>query len=872
MHLARRALNEWQGRLSHITVLANAFLFLGLLRYQARLSGLAFWALLAAGAIYLLFAAAAQRRVRRTSFLLFATLGVALIFAAVPLRFTGGRLTGLWLVEAAILLLAGFLLSEIHFRRLAWLAMAVSCGYLLFRDWTEVVFGDATQPEGSAALFCLAAALAYTTAYWVAHRFSGLLKEEEHYIYRGYSYLAALFLTLALWRSVPAVWLAPAWAVAMLILAEAGTRGQKLDLRHQARALSVLAGGWCLYYGLLASPGLAAALGISLRWPTGGAVAAALYYLHIRWRKRAGESWGDQHRDVFSYLSYGATVLVMVLLNREIPDRYVAVAYLAAGLALAEAGARIGDGALRSPGYGTVLVGAVGLMQLNLPVPDKRLPLMSGFTAGLLWLAFRVRAWISRSAAREWESIVAAAATYAAAGIAAALLSAEASRLWLAPGLAALALVWAAPGLWMGLRHFRYAAGLLHVGAIGAALAVNLPDAGRHWLLSERAWTVLAVAALTYLLSYLVDQWRNTAGPAERREARWGAVQCWTGTGLLALLAWYDMRPVAVAVAWSLLGVVCTEIGSVFRREQLRQQGYLLSLAAFARLFVSNLSASTPVAGVSARVWTVGLLVLFFYYQFLRLRVDLRHGALSGREAAAPEVYSWLGLAALAALLRFELSRPWVAVAWALLGSVVLILGTLRADRQFRFQAYVLGVAVAVRTALNNFYLLETYGGVSARLITVSGIVVMLFGCFFLIQFLIQGAKLAGQPATEPLNSGRLRAALWWADRYSKYLYFFVATGLLTAQLAIEVRSGLLTPAWGLEGLALFLCGLAIGERPFRLSGLALLVVCIGRIFLIDLSASNLLYRIASFLVLGAVLLAVSFLYTRYRERLNRYL
>ena len=213
--------------------------------------------------------------------------------------------------------------------------------------------------------------------------------------------------------------------------------------------------------------------------------------------------------------------------------------------------------------------------------------------------------------------------------------------------------------------------------------------------------------------------------------------------------------------------------------------------------------------------------------------------------------------------MRFELTRPWVAVAWAVLGAFVLVVAIARSDRQFRFQAYILGLMVAVRTSLNNFYLIETYAGWSARLVTVGSIVAILFGCFFL---------LLRVQAVPPAKAGRFERPLFWIDRHSRYLYFFLPMGLLTNLLRLEVSRGLLTLAWGIEGLGLFLCGLAIGERRFRLTGLLLLLVCIGRIFLYDLRSSNVLYRIFSFLVLGAVLLIVSFLYTRYREKLNRYL
>jgi uncharacterized membrane protein len=49
---------------------------------------------------------------------------------------------------------------------------------------------------------------------------------------------------------------------------------------------------------------------------------------------------------------------------------------------------------------------------------------------------------------------------------------------------------------------------------------------------------------------------------------------------------------------------------------------------------------------------------------------------------------------------------------------------------------------------------------------------------------------------------------------------------------------------------------------------LLLLGLTIFKVFLFDLSSLEKLYRIISFIVLGAILLAVSFLYQRYRQRM----
>jgi uncharacterized membrane protein len=63
-----------------------------------------------------------------------------------------------------------------------------------------------------------------------------------------------------------------------------------------------------------------------------------------------------------------------------------------------------------------------------------------------------------------------------------------------------------------------------------------------------------------------------------------------------------------------------------------------------------------------------------------------------------------------------------------------------------------------------------------------------------------------------------------------------------------------------------------LGERSFRLSGLGLLLLCAGKILLVDVWRLNPRDRYLTLIVLGAALLLVSFLYTRNREALRQYL
>ena len=98
------------------------------------------------------------------------------------------------------------------------------------------------------------------------------------------------------------------------------------------------------------------------------------------------------------------------------------------------------------------------------------------------------------------------------------------------------------------------------------------------------------------------------------------------------------------------------------------------------------------------------------------------------------------------------------------------------------------------------------------------------------------------------------------------------ATALVTLLVAKRAPSNLITMGWGLEGTALLIVGFAARERALRLAGLALLFLCILKLFLYDLRALEALGRIISFVVLGLVLLGVSWTYTRYKEQIRKLL
>jgi uncharacterized membrane protein len=137
------------------------------------------------------------------------------------------------------------------------------------------------------------------------------------------------------------------------------------------------------------------------------------------------------------------------------------------------------------------------------------------------------------------------------------------------------------------------------------------------------------------------------------------------------------------------------------------------------------------------------------------------------------------------------------------------------------------------------------------------------------VDFGAPDAMISAVPAVACYVAALLRRA---RASFARLYYSLAAAALAGSLIWHEVSGSMLTIAWGLEAVALLGAGFPLRDRVLRLTGLALLIGCIGKLFIWDLRNLDPLPRILSFVVLGALLVAVSWVYTRFRETVQRYL
>ncbi len=105
------------------------------------------------------------------------------------------------------------------------------------------------------------------------------------------------------------------------------------------------------------------------------------------------------------------------------------------------------------------------------------------------------------------------------------------------------------------------------------------------------------------------------------------------------------------------------------------------------------------------------------------------------------------------------------------------------------------------------------------------------------------------------------------------FLAAFALSGWRWVSVQVWERGGFyLAASWAVYAAVLLAIGLATRERVYRLAGFAILAATLIRVTIFDAWRLGVAYRMISFIVLGAVLMTVGFLYNRYQDKLKEWL
>lgn len=431
--------------------------------------------------------------------------------------------------------------------------------------------------------------------------------------------------------------------------------------------------------------------------------------------------------------------------------------------------------------------------------------------------------------------------------------------LWMAFPEVWTAVAWGALGLLLAVVARRRSVDALTIQAnIVAALAllrvvvVNFSSTAQYRHISLRLVTVAAVAILYYVTSHWTGfVKRATALPLPD-------AYTWAASTLLGVLMWYELEAISVALAWCLFGIVLFEIGIHKRLGALRWQAYVAFSSSFLRMFFVNLNADTQPGELSPRVYSILPLAVAFFYVYVR-RKEIEPNKYERWVLIA---HAWMGTITIAALVRFELPTTWVVTGWAALVFVLMAVAYLLKNNIFQQQALLLSLVVLFRASFHNFYTLSPHPWSESSIAVVWASFALFASLYFAFKLRVEESE----------TSKGMRRTWDLVVAHPEQVLFFVPLTMITLLLALDMRSGLITVSWGVEAVAVFVFALWVGERSYRLSGLALLLLSVGKIVVVDVWGLNPRDRYVTLIFIGFALILVSFLYTRFRETIKQYL
>jgi hypothetical protein len=108
-----------------------------------------------------------------------------------------------------------------------------------------------------------------------------------------------------------------------------------------------------------------------------------------------------------------------------------------------------------------------------------------------------------------------------------------------------------------------------------------------------------------------------------------------------------------------------------------------------------------------------------------------------------------------------------------------------------------------------------------------------------------------------------------WIAMVSASVWIFLSWWVIAHSVGAHFY---LTASWAILAFILFGIGFALRERTYRWAALGVLACALTRVVMLDVWRLETIYRILSFLALGIVLLVLGYFYTRFQEKIAKWL
>jgi uncharacterized membrane protein len=287
-------------------------------------------------------------------------------------------------------------------------------------------------------------------------------------------------------------------------------------------------------------------------------------------------------------------------------------------------------------------------------------------------------------------------------------------------------------------------------------------------------------------------------------------------------------------------------------------------------------------------LWTYGLLESRYsdylgFYAVLMAVVYVALGSVAYRRAQEDSylflVFLGLGLTCLTVAIPIQLKQNWITVGWSVEAAVLTWVGFHLDSSKTRRAALLIAAMVVFRLLFLDSSFTSAFSDDFTFLFNKRGMAFLAgIASLFAMAYLHHRNREKLEDLERWLNGGLFIGA-------NLLVLFFLTTEISGSfeaayyrasdyQLKRDIRSRMqlsISALWGFYSIVLVTVGILRRLQPLRLLAILLFAATILKVFFVDLSEMEKIYRIIASIGLGVILLAVSMMYQRYRTQINEF-
>ncbi|MFW6015536.1 MAG: DUF2339 domain-containing protein [bacterium] len=268
----------------------------------------------------------------------------------------------------------------------------------------------------------------------------------------------------------------------------------------------------------------------------------------------------------------------------------------------------------------------------------------------------------------------------------------------------------------------------------------------------------------------------------------------------------------------------------------------LLDLSGFS---INNILAST-------RLFSYLITIICFYSIYKIIRSNDK---LFSKKNGISYMYSWASTLLLVLIILLEFVADYSVLVSLMLSIIAISLLYISKNNKFkelRIQSLVVSIILFLKILMYDSYSLSGFSinNILASTRLFSYLITII--CFYFISWYLHREE-----------NKQNKSNIW------KTIFSYTGTALSLLLIIIELRGFWISIGWMTLALTVFIIGIYRNRRHMRIQGVIIFSIVILKVFLYDTRSLDTIYRIIAYIVLGIILLFVSFIYTKYKEELK---